>query len=279
MRRWERCPQHHLRVITKEVEKQNKGRIFLPGTVCDLAQRRWLESDDPQPGEMARSVDTILTEVVEKAESKIRWFGDPREDVAKVREFCRNTVTKLEPWLQENVLPYDYQPEVRFKAHMEVPYLCEGRYAPVMLGGGIDIVVRDHEGKFRLYDLKVTTDLGYIRSTLAQLIFYDLAWGVIQGNFYHANQWGFVTPALENEPLVPIVVGREDRAVMLARIVKFAHGVWKDEWKPKADDEGCQWCEARGACEKFKTVVYTDENSKNRVSFDAAAAQRAQFRR
>lgn len=277
LKRWENCPQHHLRVIQHKTEKSQNGRIFLPGTVCDLVQRRWLESDKPEPGQMAEMVEQIFSEVVEEGESTIHWKGNPVTDKDNVKAQCRQVVTNLEPWLLENVLPYDYQPEVKFKAYMQVPYICEGRFGIVKMIGGIDIVVRDDQGKFRLYDLKVTSNDSYIRSTLAQLTFYDLAWGVIQGDFYHAVEWGFVTPALP-EKMIPITVDREDRSAMLSRVVKYAQGFWKDDWKPKADDTGCGYCEAKGACEKFKRVPIVDENGKQRVSFLQAAAQRSQYR-
>lgn len=277
LKRWENCPQHQLRVITKEADRSGKGRIFLPGTVCDLVQRRWLDSEDPQPGEMVEMVDKIFSEVVEERESVIRWRGNPISDQADVKAYCRETVTNLEPWLIQNVLPYDYQAEVKFRAFMQVPYICDDRFGVVKMIGGIDIVVRDDQGKFRLYDLKTTKDAGYIRSTLAQLIFYDLAWGLVQEDFYHAVEWGFVTPTLP-ERMIPIVVDREDRRAMLSRIIKYAQGVWHDAWDPKPDDAGCGYCEAKGACEKFKTVAIVDENGKQRVSFGQAAAQRAKFR-
>lgn len=277
LKRWENCPQLQLRTIKGETKKSDKGRIFLPGTVCDLAMRRWLESDNPQPGGMAELVDVVFSETVEKAESVIRWKGDPRADMAAVQTQCRENVTRLEPWLIRNVLPYEYQPEVKFRANMEIPYLCEDMRAPVRMIGGIDIVVRDESGKFRLFDLKITKDPSYIRSTLAQLIFYDLAWGIIQGDFNHAVEWGFVTPALEEE-IVPIVVDHDSRRMMMSRIVKYAQGVWKDEWSPKADDTGCTWCDARGVCEKFKVVPIIEENGKQKMSFATAAAQRAKFR-
>lgn len=276
LKRWENCPQHQLRVITKEVEKQEKGRIFLPGNVTDHTMRRWLESDDPQPGQMEEMVETVFKEILEEGESKIKWKGNPVDDMNNVKAYCRQVVKDLEPWLQENVLPFGYQPEARFRAHMEVPYICEGVYAPVKMIGGIDIVVLGDDGKYRLYDLKTTKDSGYIRSTLAQLIFYDLAWGIIQGDFYSCVEWGFVAPALP-EPYIPITVTREDREMMLSRIIKYAQGTWNDNWAPKADDTGCNWCEAKSTCEKFKTIPIQDENGRMKVSFNQAIEARRKF--
>lgn len=251
------------------------GRIFLPGTVCDLVERRWL--DNPEPGMMVEMVDTIFNEIVEKGEHKIHWKGNPLTDQKNVQAYCRKAVSRLEPWLLEHVVPFDYDAEVKFKAYMSVPYICDGVQAPVQMGGGIDIVVRDDAGKFHLYDLKITEASAYIRSTLAQLTFYDLAWSVIYGGWDTCVEWAFVTPMLE-EATVPITVETEDRRVMLSRIVKYAQGVWTDSWDPKSDDVGCQWCTARDVCDKFKVIQMQDENGKQRVSFAQAAAQRSKFR-
>lgn len=277
LRRWENCPQHQLRTIKGEVDKSNKGRIFLPGTVLDLVQRRWLDSDDPQPGEMTELVDVVFDEVVNLGESKIPWRGDPKTDIANIKADLRKDITVLEPWLLQNVIPYGYEPEKKFRAHMEIPYLCEGVRAPMMLIGGIDIVVLGDDGKFRLYDLKRTKDPNYIRSTLAQLIFYDIAWCIIQGDFDCTREWGFVTPALP-EAVIPITVTHDDRRLMMSRMVKYAQGVWRDQWQPKSDDTGCNWCEAREYCEKFKVVPIIEENGRQRLSFAQAAAQRSKFR-
>ena len=278
LKRWENCPQHQLRTIRNEVEKSNKGRIFLPGTVTDLVQRRWLDQDNPEPGQMPEMVEEVFNEVVDLAESKIQWRGDPRDDIANVKSDVRRAVRKLEPWLLENVVPFDYQPEFRFKAHMQVPYICgDGVQGPVTMIGGIDILVRDHDQKYRIIDLKMTKDPGYIRSTLGQLTFYDIAWGVISGDFHQTVTWEFLCPMMD-EFTIPVTVEREDRQAMLSRIVKYAQGVWSNNWAPKSDDTGCTWCEARGTCEKFKTVATVEENGKMLVSFSQAAAQRAKFR-
>lgn len=278
LRRWENCPQHQLRVIQRKTKKSDMGRVFLPGTVCDLVQRRFLEGTDHYKGQMAEMVDEIFTETVEKGESKIHWKGDPRKDMADVKATCREAVERLEPWLFENVLPHDYEPEVRFKAHMEIPYVCDNEVrAPLTLIGGIDLLVRRDNGKFRLYDLKITRSADYMKTTLGQLTFYDLAWAIIQGEFEHAEDWGFIAPLLE-EFMIGVKVTAEDRRIMLSRIVKYAQGVWADSWKPKANDVGCRWCEARGVCDKFKTVPILEANGKQKMSFAQAAAQRAKFR-
>lgn len=278
LKRWENCPQHQLRVIQHKTDKSNKGRIFLPGTLADLVQRRWLDQDKPEPGQMPDMVEQVFYELVDKAESKIEWRGNPATDKAAVQTQVRKAVKKLEPWLLRHVVPFDYQPEVKFKAHMQVPYICgDNARAPVTMIGGIDILVRDDNGKFHLYDLKMTENPAYIKSTLAQLIFYDIAWGVISGRFDLTEKWEFICPLLD-EFSIPITVDLEDRQMMMSRIVKYAQGVWTDNWKPKADDEGCGWCEAKRVCEKFKAPATVDENGKMLVSFAAAAAQRSQFR-
>lgn len=278
LKRWEACPQHQLRVIQHKTEKSNKGRIFLPGTVADLVQRRFLESDAPYKGQMEEMVNEVFTEVVEEGESKILWKGNPVKDAESVRDTVRTAVNRMEPWLFQNVLPYDYQAEVKFRAHMQVPYICNDEIkAPIKMIGGIDVLVRDDKGKFRIHDLKITKDPGYMKQTLAQLTFYDLAWGLIQGDFNHAVEWSFLAP-LTDEFIIPVTVDHENRREMMSRIVKYAQGVWQDQWEPKASDSNCGWCEARGACDKFKVVPIVDENGKQRISFNQTAMNRSKFR-
>lgn len=278
LKRWENCRQHQLRTIQHKAKRSNMGRIFLPGTICDLTQRRFLESDNQYVGQMEDMVEDIFLETVEKGESRIDWRGDPRKDKEDVKALCREAVKRLEPWLWKEVLPYDYAPEIKFKAHFELPYVCDNDVrAPVILIGGIDLAVRRPNGKFRLYDLKITSNDAYMKTTLGQLTFYDLAWCIIQGEFGISEDWGFVAPLLE-EFIVGVKVTQEDRRVMMSRIQQYAEGVWRDSWEPKADDKGCTWCEARGACDKFKTVPIVEANGKQKVSFAQAAAQRTKFR-
>lgn len=273
LKRWEHCPQHQLRKIQGKTTKGD-GRIFLPGTISDRAMRRWLDSDNPQPGEMVEMIDTIFDEHTgPESEYWIKWRGNPAKDKAEVKAFCRELVTRLEPWLMDKVLPYDYQPEWRFRAHMDIPYLNEDVTAPVTLIGGADILVRGPEGRFRIYDLKATRDDSYMRSTLGQLTFYDIACCIIQGSWETCEEWAFVAP-MTKERYIPIEVTKENRREMMARVVKYAHGFWREQWQPKADDTGCQWCEAKGACDKFKTVAVVDENGRQKVSFAEQAARR-----
>ena len=277
LKRWEFCPQQQLRTIQHKTQKSSKGRIFLPGTVADLTMRRWL--DDPTACDLIDQVAVVFDEVVNQAESKIYWNGDPKKDQEAVKAQVRTALTNLEPWLRKEVLPYDYAPEWRFKAHMTVPYICggEGAKAPVTLIGGVDVLVRDDKGKFKIFDLKMTTSDQYVRSTLGQLTFYDIAVCLVNADFSVTDEWALIAP-LHPEFKIASSVTDEDRQYMLSRIIKYAQGVWNDNWDPKPDDKGCNWCEARGACEKFKSVATVEENGKMLLSFAQAAAQRSKFR-
>jgi hypothetical protein len=272
LKRWEQCNHKHLRHIQHEVTKPN-GRVFLPGTIVDRCERRLLESDNPQRGDMAAMIDTIFDENTgEDAEYVIRWKGKD-----EVKRTCLEAVTNLEPILWEHVLPHDYQAEFKFKAHMEVPYIVEGMRAPVTMRGGMDIVVQKWpSGNFAIHDLKISRDKGYINKTLAQGTFYAIAWGVIQEDFSQPTEVSFFFPLLE-EKIIKATVGVEEKRMMMSRIVKYAQGVWKDEWYPKTDNAGCSasWCEAFGTCAKFKPIAMRDENGKQRVSF----AKQAEVRR
>lgn len=277
LKRWENCPHHQYQVIAGKTKAPDfMGRVFLPGTVCDLAQRRWLMESDYSPGGMAQLVPVIMDEVVEKREYTIKWKHSKDKDDL-VRQ-CQALVTRVEPWLRENVLPFRFQAEVRFNAAMEIPYICEDRTGLVKMQGGIDLLVQDDSGKFKIFDLKITESLSYVKASVGQLTFYDLAWGLIQENFNHATEWGFITPGLE-EGLVPVQVTSEDRHAMLSRIVAYAQSYWRDSWAPKEDDAGCQYCPAHSVCAKFQKIPVTDVNGKQRFSFEAAASQRKEARK
>ena len=279
LKRYESCHQLHLRTIKQQTQKQN-ARIFLPGATADLVQREWLNQDDPKPGQMVKMVPDVLDRLTNKDRNfedfreHIRWRSDPRTDKQEITEFVTSVVTKLEPILLKLVVPYDYQPELKFRTTMGLPYL-DGRIVGVKLIGGIDIVVRDNEGRFILYDLKATKERRYIDSTLGQGIFYDIAWEAYFG--VRPVMFGFIAPALD-EPVIWVKVSDDDRSVMMARVTKFAHGMWRGDWTPKTDDEGCRFCEARHVCDKFAIHLATDEMGRHRVSFEHTVAARRELR-
>ena len=251
------------------------GRIFLPGTLADRAMRRWLEEPDPQPGGMLKYIDELFEEHTSPATAqyKIKWRGDPVKDRQAVFMTVREGLEKLEPILQELVLPYDYQPELRFTTTIGIPGLQQA-VVPITMVGGIDLVVRDVEGNFRLHDLKLTRNDAYVRGkTMAQLTFYSIAFAALMGLPDQPKQTSFITP-LCKEKVVPVYVGVEERRVMMARIVSFAHGVWRKEWKPTEKMAPCGHCDVKHACDKFNLPAVKDAQGRARVSFEEAVKRR-----
>lgn len=273
LKRYEDCHQRQLRTIQGRSVKTADGRVFLPGSICDRAMRKWLDSDSPQPGEMVEYVDEFLKFFAEEdPQYVIKWRGNPNEDKAKVRQFCRMVVTELEPILLQKVIPYRYQPEVRFKVPMMIPDL-NGEPRLILLNGGIDIAVLDDEDNFEIIDLKSTADESYVRKgILGQLTFYSLAWAQYVGDRTQPRSACFVLPACRQK-IVPVEVGQEERTVMLSRIVAYAHGAWREEWEPNPGGQ-CGWCDVKGACDHFKAPIVQDESGKRRASFVALAESR-----
>jgi PD-(D/E)XK nuclease superfamily len=229
-------------------------RNFFHGTVCDRVMRAWLESDDQRAGQMPQMVDDYmercLDEAKENGEGVVRW--KTRTDKKEVATFCKALLTRLEPMLQQLVLPYEYQPELRFKVPIRIPYL-DGHPAEIDLVGGIDIAVRRSVDPARwfAYDLKATRNPDYVRKTLGQGIFYDIAMLAMFGK--SPEEFAFLQPAVDSNPIVPIRVSNDDRVSMLARIKEVAHDRWRGDDAPTKDTGACSWCSVKFACVKFST--------------------------
>lgn len=227
-------------------------RNFFHGTVVDLVMRNWLESDNPVSGQMEGMVEDHIALCLDKIKTSgdgvVKWKS--ATDRAELTGFCKSLVVKLEPVLQQLVLPYDYQPELRFKVTIRIPYL-DGTLAEVDLVGGIDIAVRRSRNPPRwfAYDLKATANPDYVRKILGQGIFYDLAMLAMFGQ--SPEEFGFIQPMVEDNPLATIKVSNDDRVSMLARITQVAHDRWRGDNQPKTSSEGCSYCPVKSACVKF----------------------------
>jgi hypothetical protein len=233
------------------------------------------------PEYMRRYTQPETPEEKKEAQYVIRWRGNATRDKAQVMNFVRDVVTGLEPILLKYVVPHDYQPEVRFRAPIRIPYL-DGRLTSIDLIGGIDIVTRlnfdvhkvGKEGQWVMYDLKATANADYIPKTLGQSIFYDLG-----GTAYYGQTpvaFGFIAPAIP-EKVVWSRITDDDRRAMMARIIRFAHGNWKKDWSPHVTSQ-CSMCDVQHACVMFKPVTFVDAQQKNRASFAETAAARAVHR-
>lgn len=224
--------------------------MFLPGTVGDRCMRRVLESDNPEPGDLVEVVDDVMREYTygDSAEGPIKWRS--QDDYALVVNLVKRGMRSLEPLLFEHVIPFPYHPEWRFTAYISIPYL-DGSPTSIKLVGGADILVKP--GSFTLWDLKMTENPDYWKKTLGQLTFYDIGIAAVLGE--HPEFHGFLTPLIEEMPIKKVSVTDHERAVMMSRIIRMAHGLWNAEFDPKEDNAGCTTCEGYHACDKFKLNI------------------------
>jgi hypothetical protein len=215
--------------------------------------RRWLESEDPQPGQMAAMCAEVLEReekvAVETGDGVVKWktLTDKRESI----EWCQRLLTKLEPDLYKHVIPYDYQPALRFEVPFTVPHPA-GHQVRIMLTGEMDILVRWPDGRWVILDLKATEDTGYWRKTLAQLTFYEVAAFGLSGGQWPA--WsGLLQPACP-EPVLPFEFSMDHRMEIISRIVRVSGELLRGQHRPKDDNAGCSWCFVRHACPRFLPI-------------------------
>jgi len=229
-------------------------RGYFPGTVVDRVMRAWLDSDDHPSGLMVDMVTEVMVaeeaKAVEKGDGVIRWRS--KNDRAEVAAFCRELVIRLEPILQKEVLPYDFEPAKWFRTPIAIPGLEPGSVRRVDLIGEMDILVNAH-GRWAVWDLKGTRDDNYWRKTLGQLTFYDTAVAAMFGEA--TSRAGLIQPMC-TEAVKEVLITDEERRVLLSRIVSMAHDIWrKEDTTFRRDDGGCFQpfvCAVKHACPRFQ---------------------------
>jgi len=195
-------------------------------------------------------ISVCLDDLKVEESGVVRWRS--RTDRSELLKFCQTLVTRLEPYLIRDVLPYDYAPEHRFRVPFRIPYL-DGTPTEIELVGGIDVLVCRSENHWVVYDLKATANPDYIRKTLGQGIFYDIS---VLASFGHSpKEVGFWQPMVTERPYVSANVTDEDRRSMLSRIVNVAHDRWRGEDSPKLSAAGCAWCPVKGPCTKMNNGI------------------------
>lgn len=255
VRTHEECHQKNYLQMSGHRSPISDIRGYFHGTVADMAMRRWLDQPVQEPGWMEAHVDEILAksekDALETGDGAVRWKH--AADRAEVREFCHEVVKGLEPILYERVVPFDFQPAVRFEVPLTIPYL-DGTPRQILLVGEMDILVRSPDG-FRVWDLKATRDNDYWKKTQAQLVFYEVAVKGMRGPdgelLLAKGEWpvesGLIQPAC-NVPVMPFTFTAEDRRQLMGRVVKTATDLWRGDRSPKAGTAGCAVCNVRHAC-------------------------------
>jgi len=253
LRTHEECKQKaHLQSSGKRAQMED-FRMFFPGTVTDRVVRDWLlESPEDNLGRMP----SMVVEAMEREEQNIldgrgslRWKS--KGDREEVKDLCIRAVTQIEPDLQRLVLPYEYQPDFRFKVPLDVEH-PGGGFGQVILNGAMDILVRDHEGNFQVWDVKHTQNNDYWRKTEGQLTFYDLA---VELAFERPTTVTGLLQPLCTDTVKSFEISADKRAQMLQRISSMAKDLWEGNVEPRDDNKYCNYCAVKHACVKFQPVI------------------------
>jgi len=144
------------------------------------------------------------------------------------------------------VLPYAWLPAFRFSVPIRVPYL-DGELREIQLVGEMDLPVLKPSGLWVVWDLKATKNDAYYEKVLGQLAFYALVQKILKGEW--PEHTGLIQPMCTEQVLT---VDDDALRQMASRITKTAQDIWAGRLAPKADDEGCGWCDVHNACPKFK---------------------------
>lgn len=247
------------------------GRNFLPGTLADNAMRYWLDEGAFEPGGMEKFLPYLWDKHTgTEAEYNIKWRGDPREDKKAVLSDVRDALRVLEPILMEKVAPYAYRPEYRFTSVVGIPGPT-GETVYIELFGAVDVAVKFDEYKYGLFDLKITKGGPYLRKTLGQLVFYDLAFRGHTGfNPVEHAFWAPLMP-LQDPPssaVITTVVTDEERMQMISQINSYCQDVWAGQFQLTEDKQECWNCPVKHACPRFVQPITKDKQGKHRAAFE-----------
>jgi CRISPR/Cas system-associated exonuclease Cas4 (RecB family) len=245
LQRFELCKQkQHL--ISQGFGAPGKDvRNFLAGTVVDSVQKAWLENP---VGSMLDLVEDHFNKSVAKSEEKdtLKWRS--KNDKSNILKICKSAAVLLEPILRHRVLPYDYEPGRWFQVPVKIQNPKTSQIEEIILRGEFDLLVREKDGKFVVWDLKTTADNDYWRKSFGQLVFYDLAMMAMFNEF--PKKVGFIQP-LCDEQVKEFIVTDADRADIWTRINLMMRDTWDGNFEPKEDNTGCSFCEVVNKCAKF----------------------------
>lgn len=243
--RHELCKQKQHLVSEGFGVKGRDVRNFLAGNVVDAIQKAWL--DNPV-GSMQDMVEEYFIKTVAKAEEKdtLKWRN--KNDKRTIYNNCVNAVVELQPILEARILPYDYEPAKWFNVPVKIKSPKTGQVEEITLRGEFDLLVREKDDEFVVWDLKTTANNDYWKSSLGQLVFYDL---VILSMFGKSpKKCGFIQP-LCDEQVKEFYFDSTHRSEMWGRINAMMRDVWNENFAPKPDNTGCTFCEVSHKCEKF----------------------------
>lgn len=238
----------HLQRTGKKATMENQ-RVFFPGTVTDRVVRDWLAGDPyNNPGLMVDMVESFVQREQDniEAEGKKLYWKDAGDRDNIILE-CQKAVRIIEPDLERLVLPYEYDVDFKFRAPMMAPH-PDGTMQSILLIGYMDIIVKQAENVWAVWDVKHTKDNQYWKKTRGQLSFYDLAVDIMFGA--PTSEVGLLQP-LCTEPVRKFVLEEEDRTILETHVLRMATDIWKENIEPNAPISACYYCNVKHACSRF----------------------------
>lgn len=248
LRNHEECKMKGALLRAGKRSKAQNVRNYFHGTVVDRIMRDWLADPHRTPGGMAEQVVAMVERAEADAKDEggiVRWRNP--DDRSTLQAFCTDLVGRLEPILRERVLPYPHTVATRFEVPLVIPDPA-GTPTTIHLIGETDLTV--FNGGVQVWDLKGTADDQYWRKVLGQLYFYDLAVYAARGQYTVLT--GLIQPMC-SDPVLEVDITADDRAQILARIVRMCHDIWTGQAQCKTDTNGCTLCEVRHACPRYST--------------------------
>lgn len=190
-------------------------KAFYAGNVADRMMRAWLR--DPSRTNTTTLVDEAMESaaIAHQHEGRpVRWQSAAEQQ--RVRERCLLLANRLIPILTELVLPHSWQAPLSFRAPVTIP--VGGADTEITLVGELDLLMTTRQGDHYIYDLKMTENNTYWRSTCGQLVFYDIAMSLILGKSSKAT--GLIQP-LCSPPILEFSIGTQERREMWSHIIKI----------------------------------------------------------
>lgn len=252
LKTWEHCKQKAYLQGSTFKNPTSDTRVFFRGTVTDRILRTWLQDEDRKPNQMSGMVDEYIElceqEHKDQGTGIVRWKSPT--DKQETSEWCADLLTRIEPLVEELVVPYlpNVSADKHLKAKVTIPDL-NGDPKDIMMIGILDILI-DSPDFLAVYDLKATADESYWKKTIMQLVFYTI---MLESTGYRTPDVTALIQPMCKEQIKAIQITEKHKMELMQKVISYAHSVWAADFSPKESDAGClSWCEVSHACVKFK---------------------------
>lgn len=254
------CRQKGFLKKTTSYDSPSNERNFTPGNISDRVVRDWLMND---PWNNLHVMPDMVPEYLDKVEAASKAKGNfvswkSATDKDEIIQDCILAVTRLQPTLEKYVLPFEYTADYAFQSPVTVEVTGHGE-AQMMLNGYMDILVKQSEDTYFIFDVKHTKNKYYWKSTIGQLAFYDTALRLAEGHYSRYS--ALLQPLVEDEPIKSFDIGNDDRMKMMQSIANYAEDVMNEDYAPTKNTSMCSMCDVKNSCIRFKPKMVNGKRS------------------